>query len=200
MSESYSFQKKSEIQLLAQYIKDKANISGNLSVEGMKSVVNDLYVDTGLIDRTIEVVTIPKWIRYIEPNAFANCSKLSHVNFDDESDLARISSYAFQYCTSLREIKLPNGVVTIHSNAFKRCTALSEITLPASISTIHEKAFQNCTGLTEVTFKGKPEMIAWDAFVGCKKLRFNMPWSYGEVEGLPWGADSASCYYNYQLL
>lgn len=54
-------------------------------------------------------------IRNIYKNAFNGCSNLSNVNLPNE--LRTINEYSFAYCLSLKSIEV-NNVVTIDSNAF----------------------------------------------------------------------------------
>ena len=50
---------------------------------------------------------------------------------------------AFQYCTSLTSVQLPEGMVHLGEYAFSSCTALSEVTIPESVTDIPGKPFWN---------------------------------------------------------
>ena len=44
----------------------------------------------------------------------------------------------------VKEVVVPDGVVTIGDEAFKKCSSLQSISLPDSLTTIGEKAFCKC--------------------------------------------------------
>lgn len=50
---------------------------------------------------------------------------------------------AFQKCTALRSITLPNGLKQLNGGFYK-CTALTELTIPDSVTTISKFSFANC--------------------------------------------------------
>ncbi len=61
-----------------------------------------------------------------------------------------IGPSAFQNCTNLRRVVLPNTIEYLMNNAFQNCTGLTNITLPSSIYTIYNNVFEGCTGLKSV--------------------------------------------------
>ncbi len=69
------------------------------------------------------------------------------VNFSGISDM---SQSAFQSCSSLTEITIPEGMTTIGGSAFQSCSSLTEITLPAGVRYFGSSAFQSCSSLTRI--------------------------------------------------
>lgn len=61
-----------------------------------------------------------------------------------------IGSSAFEYCSSLTSITIPNSVTSIGSSAFYGCSRLTSVTIPYSVTSIDSYAFYNCSGLTSV--------------------------------------------------
>lgn len=61
--------------------------------------------------------------------------------------LIRIGHRAFQRCSSLKEIHLPDTVHTIGEDAFEDCQSLLRITFPASLRSIGYGAFKDCESL-----------------------------------------------------
>jgi hypothetical protein len=55
-----------------------------------------------------------------------------------------IGNYAFNSCSGLTSITIPNSVTTIGNYAFNSCSGLTNITIPNSVTTIKYSAFQNC--------------------------------------------------------
>ena len=64
--------------------------------------------------------------------------------------MTKISQFAFQNCTGLTSITIPDGVTEIWDYAFTDCTGLTSVTIPASVTFMGEGAFDGCTGLTGV--------------------------------------------------
>lgn len=88
--------------------------------------------------------------------AFDGCTALKTVELPDS--LQTIGNSAFYDCTALESITLPANLQTIGNSAFYGCTALKSIVLPESLQTIGNKAFSDCTGLTEVYI---PKNMTW---------------------------------------
>ena len=61
-----------------------------------------------------------------------------------------IGSCAFEYCTSLISITIPNSVVRIGYFAFWRCESLKSIIIPDSVTSIGGGAFYGCSSLASV--------------------------------------------------
>lgn len=67
-----------------------------------------------------------------------------------------IASHAFDGCTTLEYVSLPETVKTIGVSAFENCTALSGVLLGSTDSvTIMDRAFNNCTNLRFIASNAK---------------------------------------------
>ena len=74
---------------------------------------------------------------------------------------------AFNVCTGLTSIIIPNSVTTIGNNAFNGCSGLTSITIPNSVTSIGDSAFNNCSGLASVTVEATtPPTLGSGAFNG----------------------------------
>lgn len=82
---------------------------------------------------------------------------------------AEIAANAFQNCTYLTSLALPETVVSIGSYAFSGCTALEDIELGDQIETIGVAAFAY-TPITSFTMPPLATDLASETFYGCKKL------------------------------
>ena len=81
-----------------------------------------------------------------------------------------IENGAFNYCTSLTSINIPNGVIGIASNAFKNCSGLQSVTFPTSLTTIENNAFEGCTSLRSIIIPNGVGTIGNNAFLNCTSL------------------------------
>ena len=82
-----------------------------------------------------------------------------------------IGNDAFNGCTGLTNIEIPNSVTSIGGSAFYGCYGLTSITLPNSVTSIGMYAFQNCTGLTSVVIGNSVTSIGNYAFKYCTGLK-----------------------------
>ena len=57
---------------------------------------------------------------------------------------------AFENCTSLSSITIPNSMWHIDNDAFKNCTSLTSITIPDGVTKIYSNTFSGCTNLTAI--------------------------------------------------
>ncbi|MDE5617314.1 MAG: leucine-rich repeat domain-containing protein, partial [Ureaplasma sp.] len=81
-------------------------------------------------------------------------------------------SNAFQGCTSLVTLSLPDTISSIVNSAFSGCTRLSSITLPTNLKEIPTAAFQGCSSLSNIDLSslGKLTIINSLAFSNCSAL------------------------------
>lgn len=81
-----------------------------------------------------------------------------------------IGEWAFNACSGLRSVKLPEKLRAIGSLAFVDCYGLTSISFPASLKVIGSGAFQNCDGLTSLSFPEGMTQIGGGAFQRCGRL------------------------------
>ena len=75
-----------------------------------------------------------------------------------------IGNSAFNSCSSLTSITIPDSVTSIGNSAFQSCSSLTSITIPDSVTTIWIYAFYGCTNLASIRFRME-QQIGHD-FVG----------------------------------
>ena len=100
--------------------------------------------------------------------AFNNCSDLTSVSIPNS--VTSIGNNAFQGCSGLTSINIPNSVTSIGSSAFYECTGLTSINIPNSVTSIESSAFYNCIGLTSINIPNSVTSIGSTAFSGCTSL------------------------------
>ena len=138
------------------------NITSDNTVE-----VTYLYItviigsDTILVegDKYSGDVTIPSRVSYngklyhvtaIGEGAFEECSGLTSVTIPQS--VTHIKNGAFMNCTGLTSIAIPNSVTAIGEVAFSECSGLTSVTIPESVTHIENGAFKNCTSLKTLNY------------------------------------------------
>ena len=84
--------------------------------------------------------------------------------------ITEIPANAFNGCTALWKVKIPENVLTIGSSAFYGCKGIINIVLPSGVVSIGNQAFYGCKNLSQIVLSEKIEIVAQDAFSGCDSL------------------------------
>ena len=77
------------------------------------------------------------------------------VTFGDTFNVISIAASAFENCTGLTSVTIPESVTSIGGNSFYGCTGLTSVTIPESVTTIEYRAFYNCSNVQEFIFEGE---------------------------------------------
>ena len=130
-----------------------------------------------------------------------NTTIVSFNEFQYFNGITDISN-AFQGCTNLWEITLPDNLSTIGDAAFANCKSLNSIILPENIVSIGDSSFMNCKALSTLLFEpnsklqiiggnihaealkdGYGKLDAYGAFTNCTLLTsIQIPISVIEIE------------------
>ena len=81
-----------------------------------------------------------------------------------------IGMYAFDGCTSLTSVYIPEGVTCIGEAAFVDCSGLTSIVIPNSVTVIENHAFEGCTGLMDTELPSSLVYIGTQAFANCQSI------------------------------
>ena len=109
-----------------------------------------LNLNTNDFEQVTDLV-IPSEIKEIKPFAFVGNTTLTSLDFEDNSQMKTIGNNAFDGCTELTHVKLPNELTHIHAYAFFNCD-IREIIIPQNVEYIGVYAF-DCENLRSVTFE-----------------------------------------------
>lgn len=101
-------------------------------------------------------------------NAFAHRTGITRIYLLD--GLLSIGASAFEGCSSLEKIEIPETVTRIEANAFRDCKALETLVLNEGLLEIGAGAFAGCENLKEVILPDSVTHIDVDAFAGCPNL------------------------------
>ena len=101
-------------------------------------------------------------------NAFENCSSLTSITIPEV--VTSISSSAFSNCHSLTSITIPEGVTSIGQSAFYNCYSLTSITIPEGVTSIGSDTFGACYSLTNIAIPSSVTNMDYRAFSNCHSL------------------------------
>lgn len=114
----------------------------------------------------------PSGYSLIADGAFEGCTKLVSITIPE--GITSISGYAG--CTSLKSVVLPDSTRIIDTNAFSGCTSLTNINIPNGVKTIGYGAFKGCSSLQKITLPDSLKNINAGAFSNCSSLdAINIP-------------------------
>ncbi|MBQ3606465.1 MAG: leucine-rich repeat domain-containing protein [Muribaculaceae bacterium] len=112
--------------------------------------------------------SIKEGTRLISGAAFQDCTNLTSVSIPNS--VTSIGASTFQGCTGLTSISIPNSVTSIGASTFQGCTGLTSISIPNSVTSIGASTFQGCTGLTSISIPDSIAYIGQHVFQGCTNL------------------------------
>ena len=130
-----------------------------------------LYISNCLIEAKTKIsgsYTIKDNTRLLAQLAFNGCTSLTSVTIPNS--ITSIGESAFDGCSSLTSVTIPNSVTSIEDDAFSYCTSLASITIPNSVTSIGERAFYDCSSLTSITIPNSVTSIGKYAFSDCTSL------------------------------
>lgn len=118
--------------------------------DGVTSIGAEAFANCKLL----EEIGVPASVSSVGQGAFRWCSSLTSVgavNSGSSIEIAwdAIPAYAFEDCTSLKTVTIPESVKTIGINAFSR-TAITELTIPVNVTKLATGIFDECDQLSKV--------------------------------------------------
>ena len=155
-------------------------------IMGVVGVTEGQESDITFDDAKVKALCVDKWdtnkdgeLSYDEAVAVTDLGEVFKNNTAIKSfnelqyftGLTAIGSHAFDCCTSLSSITIPNTVTSIGLCAFNACTGLKSVEIPNSVKSIGNSAFIACAGLTSLTIGNSVTSIGVHAFYGCKSVK-----------------------------
>ena len=129
---------------------------------------NPYLMLVGAVNKSITACQIHADTKVIYSGAFQECSSLTSINIPNS--VTSIGEEVFYYCKALTSVTIPDSVTSIGEEAFYYCKALTNVTIPDSVTSIGNYAFAYCEALTSVTIPNSVTTIGYSAFKYCKAL------------------------------
>lgn len=109
-------------------------------------------------------------LKTIDVGAFNNCSSVINLKFPEGIEIISVS--AFEYCRHLQEIDLSSctELKSITRYSFSHCSNVINLKLPEGLEEIMEDAFYYDSGLTNVSLPSSVKTIWRGAFHSCLEL------------------------------
>ena len=161
------------------YMYDESTKTLTFSGEGEMNVYTtdvfgDTYVDpewSSLKDE-VEKVVINEGVTNVGKHAFLSFSKLKDVKIASTVEIIDVA--AFEECTALTEITLPEGLKEFGEEAFYGCSSLTSISIPKNVTYLPGYIFQGCESLKHIDLGNVREFGA-QAFQYCGFETFEIP-------------------------
>ena len=129
----------------------------------------------------LKEIRLPSTLVSIESNSFYGCSSLNNIKFFVNNisefcnnSIVRLFNASIQLLDNngdeIKEIIIPEDVISIGESAFAKCIGLTSITIPNSVTSIGKNSFTGCSGLTSVNIGNSLTSIGESAFSGCYGL------------------------------
>ena len=136
--------------------------------DGKAIVTSGEYSGSVVIPESVTSNGTTYSVTRIGMSAFQECTNLTSVTIPNS--VTSIGGSAFRGCSGLTSVTIPNSVTYIDSQAFSGCSGLTSITIPDGVTRINFQAFKDCSGLTSVTIPNSVTSIGDQVFYGCSRL------------------------------
>lgn len=128
----------------------------------VRNIGQGCFTDCGIVS-----ARIPEGVNVLNTGTFSGCKGLTEVYLP--STLYEIGTSCFSGCSLLREIEIPESVMTIGESAFYNA-GFAKVSLPRMLTEINQCVFSECRNLTEVNLPSNLRNIGFRSFYNCERL------------------------------
>ena len=160
---------------------------GNLTISGTGTMYDYENYGSGKYTpwyenrESVKKVIIQSGVTGIGGGAFEQCTNLTDVSIPDS--VKSMGTYAFAGCKSLSDVRIPDGVTKISYGLFQTCENLKSIKIPDSVTSIEGMGFYFCKSLTSIDIPDSVTYIGECAFYFCKNLKsVRLPGNLTKIE------------------
>ncbi|MBQ3042116.1 MAG: leucine-rich repeat protein, partial [Clostridia bacterium] len=118
-------------------------------------------------------IYIPDGVTSIGDDAFSSTAYYNDTN-NWQNKVLYIGNCLIKAKTTIDECAIKEGTTCIANYAFDGCSSLTSITIPDSVMSIGDSAFYNCSSLTSITIPDGVTSIGKWAFSGCRQRPGNV--------------------------
>ncbi len=150
----------------------------------LKNIGDNAFADC----TSLENVTLPDSTEYLGISVFYNCQGLTEVNIPAGVNTSGATGNyydmggPFADCVNLKKVTFGKGIKEIPQGLFYRCTGIESIEIPSTVTTVSYMAFARCANLQKVTINSGLKLLEKQAFYKCEKLEnLTLPSSVEEI-------------------
>lgn len=103
----------------------------------------------------------------IAPRAFEGCSALRRVVLPES--LRQIGEMAFSGCAHLTRVTIPGSVVRVGTLAFAKCAQLERVRIEPGVAALGPSCFSKCARLVRVDMPASVTQFGGGVFFGCSR-------------------------------
>ena len=140
-------------------------LSGWNKFEGSTNV-KEIYFPTHIVEdsATGKLKEVAYLTTISDANIFSSCSKLEVIHNIEFLPAGINNGGGFAGCSSLKYVKLPEGITSIATEMFSGCTSLESVDIPYGVTSIGSKAFENCDSIKKITLPNSVVSFAKKSF------------------------------------
>ncbi|WP_321428971.1 leucine-rich repeat protein [uncultured Methanolobus sp.] len=149
-------------------VKDQATPASDFTYtsDGSSVTITKYVGSDGIVIIPAEIEGLP--VTTVGALAFQSCSALTTVSIPNS--VTSIGASAFEDCSALTSLSIADSITSIGNNAFEDCSALTTLIIPNNVTSIGDYAFQGCSGLTTLILSDSATSIGSYMCQGCSGL------------------------------
>ena len=121
------------------------------------------------VRRNLQSVVVPSGVVRIKERAFQWCTNLRTISLPE--GLKVLEDAVLEYCYSLKSVVMPSTLEEVGYYQFQHDGNLTSVTLSPKMTCINDCMFQDCNSLEEITIPDNIETIGNYAFCYCRHLK-----------------------------